>query len=138
MKRIRPYVYAGLGYNLDYRFNIKPEDTEINLANYSGYKYGTGSNSVSSGLSVNLVYDTRNNTINPMPGMYANQVYRVNPAFLGSNNTWSSLYLDASWNPAAGTGLRLKFNKGSNTNIGIDYGMSKGYRSITFNLGEAF
>ncbi|ALL06913.1 hypothetical protein AQ505_16295 [Pedobacter sp. PACM 27299] len=237
LKRIRPYFYAGLGYNLDYRFNIKPESADIDLANYTGYKYGTGSNSVSSGLSLNLVYDTRSNAINPLPGMYANLVYRINPTYLGSNNTWRSLYLDvrkyismnkenpnqqntlafwsyfwaaldsktpyldlpstgwdpynrsargidqnryrgrslfyleseyrrditrnglvgfvvfanvnsvsvsktqalfSSWKPAAGTGLRLKFNKGSNTNIGIDYGMSKGYKSLSFNLGETF
>ncbi len=167
--------------------------------------------------------------------MYGNLVYRINPGFLGSNNTWSSLYLDArkyiamnpakpnqqntlafwsyfwtvfnnkapyldlpstgwdpynrsargidqnryrgktllyleseyrrditnngllgfvvfanantvsgsgdlltAWRLATGTGLRIKFNKGSNTNIGIDYGISKGYNSIMFNLGEAF
>jgi hypothetical protein len=235
LKRIRPYLYAGLGYNLDYHFHIQPEDASIDLGNYSGYRYGTSSNSVSSGISLNLVYDTRNNAINPMPGMYGNLVYRINPVFLGSNNTWSSLYLDirkyismnpakpnqqntlafwsyfwtaldpktpyldlpstgwdpynrsargidqnryrgrslfyleseyrrditsngllgfvvftnvntisgskglfTSWRPAAGTGLRVKFNKGSNTNIGIDYGMSKAYRSVMFNLGEAF
>ncbi|MEO8885283.1 MAG: hypothetical protein ABI367_04410, partial [Mucilaginibacter sp.] len=43
-----------------------------------------------------------------------------------------------TWHPAAGTGLRIKFNKGSNTNIGIDYGFSKGYNALILNLGEAF
>lgn len=235
LKQIKPYLYAGLGYNLDYHFNIDPDDAAVNLEKYSGYESGTGSNSFSSGISLNVVYDTRNNAINPMPGMYGNLVYRINPTFLGSNNTWSSLYLDlrkyiamnpakpnqqntlafwsyfwtalsnktpyldlpstgwdpynrsargidqnryrgrtlfyleseyrrditrngllgfvvftnvntvsgsgsllTSWRPAAGTGLRIKFNKGSNTNISIDYGMSKGYSSVMFNLGEAF
>lgn len=235
LKRIKPYWYAGLGFNLDYRFNISTEDSFAELEQYSGYHYGTGKNSFSSGISLNLVYDTRNNSINPMPGMYGNLVYRVNPTFLGSNNNWSSIYLDlrkyipmnpekphqqntlalwsyfwtvlnhkapyldlpstgwdpynrsargidqnryrgrslfyaeseyrrditangllgfvvfanvntvsgsgslfTSWKPAAGTGLRIKFNKASNTNIGIDYGMSKGYSAILLNLGEAF
>jgi hypothetical protein len=44
----------------------------------------------------------------------------------------------SAWNPAVGTGLRIKFNKGSSTNICIDYGMSKGYSAIKLNLGEAF
>jgi hypothetical protein len=48
------------------------------------------------------------------------------------NNRFSGL------NPAGGTGLRIKFSKGSRTNIGIDYGFSKDYNSIIFNLGEAF
>jgi len=235
LKRVKPYLYAGLGYNLDYHFNIGPEDQATDLEAYSGYRYGTQRNSFSSGISLNVVYDNRNNAINPMPGMYGNLVYRVNPSFLGSDNTWTSIYLDVrkyiamnpakpnqqntlalwsyfwaalnsktpyldlpstgwdpynrsargidqnryrgrtlfyleseyrrditrngligfvvftnvntvsgskslftSWRPAAGTGLRLKFNKGSNTNIGVDYGVSKGYSSVVFNLGEAF
>jgi outer membrane protein assembly factor BamA len=183
---------------------------------------------------LNLLYDTRNNSINPLPGSYINLVYRVNATFFGSNYNWQSLYVDirkyvslnptkpnqqntfafwsyfwtvfnskapyldlpsigwdpyntsgrgidqnryrgktlfyaeseyrrditqngllgfvlfinansvsgpvlfSSWHPAGGGGLRIKFNKGSNTNIGIDYGISKGYRSIMFKLGEAF
>jgi len=236
LKKIKPYLFAGLGYNLDYRFNINTDDTTPNLEQYSGYQNGTGKNSFSSGISLNVVYDTRsNNSVNPLPGMYGNLVYRVNPAFLGSNNSWSSVYLDVrkyialnpekrsqqntlalwsyfwtvlnnktpyldlpstgwdpynrsargidqnryrgrtlfyaeseyrrditangllgfvvfanvntvsgsgslftSWKPAAGTGLRVKFNKLTNTNIGIDYGISKGYSAILLNLGEAF
>ena len=57
----------------------------------------------------------------------------------GNVNTVSgSNELFNSWRPAAGTGLRIKFNKGSNTNIGIDYGVSKHYQTVMFNLGEAF
>jgi len=44
----------------------------------------------------------------------------------------------SSWHPAAGGGLRIKFNKGSNTNIGLDYAVSKGYHTIVLNLGESF
>ena len=39
---------------------------------------------------------------------------------------------------AAGAGLRIKFNKGSGTNVGIDVGVSKGYAGVYFNLGETF
>ena len=235
LKRIKPYFFAGLGYNLDYRFNIDTDNPDVNLKQYTGYEHGTGKNSFSSGLSVNLIYDTRNNLINPMPGVYGNFVYRVNPTLLGSNHNWSSVYLDVrkyigmnpakksqqntlafwsyfwsalsnntpyldlpstgwdpynrsargidqnryrgktllyleseyrrditnngllgfvvftnvntvsgsgslftSWHPAVGAGARIKFNKGSNTNIGIDYGKSKGYSAIMLNLGEAF
>lgn len=235
LKRITPYFFAGAGYHLDYHLNIKTQDSIVNLKQYSGYEYGTGSNSFSSGFSLNLLYDTRNNSINSFPGSYANIVYRINPAIMGSNNSWQSLYIDVrkyislnkshsyqqntlafwsylwtvfnspapyldlpgigwdpynrsgrgidqnrysgktllyfeseyrrdltrngllgfvvfanintvsgagsqfgTWNPAAGTGLRIKFNKGSRTNIGIDYGFSKDYSSILFSLGETF
>ncbi|MEZ2336337.1 hypothetical protein AB6735_11925 [Mucilaginibacter sp. RCC_168] len=235
LKRITPYFFAGGGYNLDYHTNIKSDDPTVDLKQFTGYSYGTNGNSVSSGVSLNLLYDTRNNSINPLPGAYANVVYRINPTFLGSDDNWSSLYVDVrkyislnpanknqqntlafwsylwtvlgsnapyldlpsigwdpynrsgegidqnryrgkslfyfeseyrrdittngllgfvvfadvntvsgsgflfkSWHPAAGTGLRVKFNKGSNTNIGIDYAGSKGYSAIIFNIGESF
>jgi hypothetical protein len=58
--------------------------------------------------------------------------------FANVNTVSGSKTIFTSWHPAAGTGLRIKFNKGSNTNIAIDFGFSKGYHSVTFNLGEAF
>lgn len=235
LKRITPYFFAGGGYNIDYHSSVKSNNPNIDLKQFTGYNYGTGSSSVSSGINLSALYDTRNNSINPMPGSYVNIVYRINPAFLGSNDSWNSLYIDVrkyvplnpanknqqntlafwsyfwtvfnsnapyldlpsigwdpynrsgegidqnryrgkslfyfeseyrrditsngllgfvlfaninsisgsgtlftSWHPAAGTGLRIKFNKGSNTNIGIDYGFSKGYNAIILNLGETF
>lgn len=233
LRRVKPYFLAGIGYNLDYHINIKTINDTIGLAKYTGYNYGTGANknSVSSGFTFNFLYDSRNNSINPLPGAYGNFVYRVNPSFFG--NPWSSLYLDgrkyisfpdrkrkvvALWSyfwtalnnnvpyldlpgigydsyqrsgrgiqqnryrgkslwyaegeyrrdltingllgyvafanfnfitdpatkrlrgphPAIGAGLRLKFNKRSNTNIALDYALSKGYSGIYLNLGEVF
>jgi len=235
LKRIKPYLYAGIGYNLDWHFNVNSDDPAVDLPTYTKYAYGTKGSSFSSGVSLNVLYDTRNNSINPLPGAYANIVYRINPTFLGSSDNWQSIYIDvrkyislnpgkpnqqntlafwsylwkalnektpyldlpsigwdpnnrsgrgidqnryrgrtlfyleseyrrditengllgfvvftnvntvsgsgtlfSSWHPAAGTGLRIKFNKGSNTNIGIDYAGSKGYSSVLFSLGEAF
>lgn len=42
------------------------------------------------------------------------------------------------WHPAAGVGLRVKFNKFSRTNIAIDFGFSKGYQTVYLNIGETF
>ena len=235
LKQIKPYFFAGVGYNLDYHFDIKSNEPDTTLKQFTNYQYGTGTNSFSSGLTLNLLYDCRNNSVNPLPGTYANIIYRINPTFLGSNNYWNSLYVDVrkyislnkanpdqqntlafwsyiwtvfnnnvpyldlpsidwdsynrsgrgidqnryrgktlfyfeseyrrditengllgfvifsnvntvsgsgtlftSWNPAAGAGLRVKFNKGSNTNLCIDYGFSKDYNAIILNLGETF
>ena len=237
LKRIskRPYLFAGIGYNLDYHIDIRTANDTISLAKFAGYKYGTGQhvNSISSGLTFNLLYDSRTNEINPLPGWYYNVVLRVNPKFLGSEDNWYSLYLDArkyisfdrfkmntlafwsylwttmgtnspyldlpaiTWDAnqrsgrgfypsrytgrtlfdfeteyrrsitadellgfvvfmnmnsvtepnnsqfsyvhaAVGTGLRVKFNKHSGTNVGMDIAASKGYWAIYFSLGEAF
>jgi len=97
LKHITSSFFAGIGYNLDYYFGIEDDNsTSKTFSQFTNYKYGTqaGENSFSSGPSVNLLYDTRNNLINPMPGWYANLVYRYSMVGLGSNNNWQSLYVD--------------------------------------------
>jgi hypothetical protein len=42
------------------------------------------------------------------------------------------------WHPAAGAGLRIKFNKISRTNIALDIARSKDFTGIYLSLGEAF
>ena len=235
LKRITPYFYAGIGYATDYYINVNTGNSPVNLANFSGYQYGTteGANSFSSGLTFNLLYDTRQNSFNPIPGSFVNVIYRYDMGILGSDNNAQSVYIDlrkyvalsaggpknqlAFWlyywgastgtpylnlpsigndpyqrsgrgidqnryrgrnlvyfeteyrrditangllgfvlftninsatqanthtfnylNPAGGGGLRVKFNKKSDTNICIDYGISNGFSDINLALGEAF
>ena len=236
LKRIKPYLYVGVGYNLDYYIGVNT-NSAVSLTDFTGYPYGTarGANPVSSGATINLLYDTRQNLFNPIPGSYVNVVYRHNAEFIGSDDDAQSLYIDlrrylsltndpvhknmiAFWayywttltpgtpylslpsigmdpynrsgrgieqsryrgngliyfeseyrkditrdglfgfvvfaninsasqpggyhfeylNPALGTGLRVQFNKKSDTNICIDYGVSKGFSDLILSLGEAF
>jgi len=85
--------YAGAGYNLDYHYNIIASG---NLdKSISGFeKYGQTTASTSSGINLDLLYDSRRNSINPLGGEYANLVYRQNLTLLGSNNNWQSIELD--------------------------------------------
>jgi len=240
LKRITSYFFVGLGYAMDYYIDIENNDNSNNssatVASFTHYRFGTSTdqNSFSSGPTINLLYDTRKNDLNPLPGTYANLVYRNSAVIFGANNNWQSLYADfrkyvsltqsgpksvlafwsyywttlttgapfldlpaigmdpynrsgrgieqnrfrgkrliyfeseyrgditrngllgfvvfaninsASqlvnnrfeyWNPAAGTGLRIKFNKKSDTNICIDYGFSKDNSGFKIGLGEAF
>lgn len=94
LRNISNHFYIGLGYNLDYRIDIGLVHDEQDLSTFSGYAYGTGGNSISSGVSLNMLYDTRANSINPLDGCYAYLQYRVNPTLLGSDHLWRSLYLD--------------------------------------------
>jgi hypothetical protein len=96
LKRIKPYLFAGIGYDLDYHIRIHPDVDSLDLRKFAGYDRGIGNHvsSFSSGITFNLLYDTRNNIFNPLPGFYYNAVYRVNPQFLGSDNWWHSLYVD--------------------------------------------
>jgi hypothetical protein len=42
------------------------------------------------------------------------------------------------WHPAGGVGVRMKFNKYSDTNIGFDVAVSKGFVNVYLFIGEAF
>ncbi len=239
LKKITSYFFAGIGYNLDYYIDIENNDNSnitSNIANFTHYQFGTSTdkNSFSSGPSLVLLYDTRKNSLNPIPGVYANFIYRYNAEILGTNEPWQSIYADFRkyvsltgggpknilafwayywtvlgtaapylelptigmdpynrsgrgieqnryrgkrliyfeteyrrditqngllgfvlfaninsaaqqqsnhfdyWNPAAGTGLRIKFNKKSDTNICIDYGVREAFSTVILGLGEAF
>jgi len=239
LKKITSYFFAGIGYNLDYYIDIENNDGNTpanNIANFTHYAVGTSpdKNSFSSGPGVILLYDTRKNDLNPIPGVYANLIYRYNAEALGTTEPWQSFYADfrkyvaltdgapknmlafwvyywtvlgtaapylelpaigmdpynrsgrgiqqnryrgksliyfeseyrrditqngllglvlfanvnsaaqqqsdhfAYWNPAGGAGLRIKFNKKSDTNICIDYGVSKSFSTFIVGLGEAF
>ncbi len=95
LKRIRGGFFMGMGYDLDYRVNIRSKSDQ-SLADFTDYSWGTSEagSSVSSGLSLNLIFDTRSNSINTLDGNYANLQFRVNPTFMGSSDNWSSLYME--------------------------------------------
>jgi len=235
LKQVMPFIFAGVGYAMDYHINIKTIGDTMSLQKFTGYNAGTitGQNSFSSGLLFNVLYDSRVNVINPASGCYTSIVFRTNQQLLGSNTNWNSLVVDwrkylafkkdrqdvlALWayywtvlnrdvpyldlpsigwdsyqrsgrgfdqnryrgdglidleaeyrrditrnglfgfvvfanmnsvtepgtynfqylHPAAGLGVRIKFNKLSGTNVAIDYGASKGFSSFYINLGEVF
>ena len=76
-KKIIPDYYVGLGYNLDYHFNIN-ETGDIDHMESEFKKYGLTDHSTSSGLNINLLYDSRRNPINPLGGAYASILIKNN------------------------------------------------------------
>jgi outer membrane protein assembly factor BamA len=93
LKNFLPNFYAGLGYFLDYHWNIK-ESGLPNGDSSDAIKYGLPPKTVSSGPAINLLYDNRKNSINPDQGLYASVVYRPNFTFMGSDANWQSLIID--------------------------------------------
>jgi len=229
LKKAAPHFYVGAGLMVDKHWHITQE--KIKQTDFDNY--GFKSESISSGVSLNVLSDTRNNPINAYKGYFANAVVRFNTTILGSNDNWTSLVLDlrkyykiggknivlSLWNydwltlngnapyldlpstawdsynnigrgytqsrfrspdllyieselrfnlsknqlfgavlfanaqsysefpskkfekiiPGFGTGLRLKFNKHSKTNLALDYGLGiDGSGGIFVNLGEVF
>lgn len=93
LKKIEKNFYSGLGYDLDYHYNITANGTPNQSLN--DYRlYGRTTSSISSGVTFNVLYDNRTNSINPRNGTYANIIYRPNLKLLGSDNNWQSLTLD--------------------------------------------
>jgi len=92
LRKVSNNFYAGLGYNLDYHWGIHEDGIEGKETDFA--KYGEATKTVSSGLTANLLYDDRENSINPSGGTYVNVILRNNYKFLGSDNNWQSLLVD--------------------------------------------
>jgi len=93
MRHITGNFYAGAGYGFDYHWNIS-HTGPVNGAPSDYTAYGAAETTVSSGISVNMLYDNRDNSINPSDGFYAAAQYKDNVTYLGSNSNWRSLIID--------------------------------------------
>ncbi|MEN8228995.1 MAG: BamA/TamA family outer membrane protein [Bacteroidota bacterium] len=103
LKRIQDTrFFAGLGYHLD--IHSKIDDNLLNLDTVpqiltSHYTYQTihgisTEKYILSGISLNALYDSRDNAVNPYSGRYAFANLRINPTFLGSDKSSSILWLE--------------------------------------------
>jgi outer membrane protein assembly factor BamA len=86
-------LYAGIGYDFDYFWNIQeinpPPGEESDFQ-----KYGLFNTEKASGISIILKYDSRRNPINPEKGIFANIVFQPKFTFMGSDANWQSLLLE--------------------------------------------
>jgi outer membrane protein assembly factor BamA len=93
MRQVNKNVCVGLGYSLDYHWNIA-ETNNPEIVNTDFDKYGYSNTSVSSGITLNFQFDNRLNSNNPAKGVYANLQIRDNLTVLKSDNNWQSATLD--------------------------------------------
>lgn len=77
LKHILGDFYAGAGYIIDYHGNVTHKGP-LDGAPSDYTAYGPQSNTISSGLTFQLLYDTRDNSIYPDNGLYASVQYRDN------------------------------------------------------------
>ena len=100
LRQIRKNLFAGVGYHLDMYQNI--EDKNLDLANnkltdhyiYSIQRGLSPEKYSVSGVSVNVVYDSRDNQINPYKGIYASGSYKLNSTALGSTRDSEFAWLE--------------------------------------------
>jgi len=94
-RRALSHLYAGVGYALDLFSDI----TDVRAAageqtRFSAYPYGTSGRSLSSGMSLDLLWDGRDSPVAATRGQYLLARYRFDPALLSGASGWSTLYLD--------------------------------------------
>ena len=93
LRHITGNLYAGLGYIIDDHWNVTDKGNDNGtVSDYS--VYGKNAHSIASGLTFNVLLDSRDNAINPSKGGYVSLQYRDNYKFLGSTNDWRSLIID--------------------------------------------
>lgn len=93
LRKITNNMYAGVGYNMDYFYDIKELNPPPNKTT-DFQTYGYNNTEFSSGFTFNYLYDTRTNPINPERGSFVNIIYRPNLVIFGNTATWRSLVID--------------------------------------------
>ena len=101
-KKISKNFYAGIGINIDYHYNIQDEKMSLTLPSilltahylynksngFSTTKYSTN------GMSLNFMYDSRDNSINAYKGIFAQLSFRTNTEWMGSSKASNTLFYD--------------------------------------------
>ncbi len=90
VKELFPNFYAGVGYALDYHYKITDSGNKTDFQSYND----SATKTVSSGILLNIAYDSRHNNNNPQGGIFASVTYRPNFTFLGSDQNWQMLQFD--------------------------------------------
>jgi hypothetical protein len=91
-RAVTPDLLIGIGYNFDKHYKVKNIDTAP-VTNSEAY--GVAKSAISSGIVVNVLYDTRRNENSPVAGgWYANFSFIQNTKALKSTTNYSSVYSD--------------------------------------------
>lgn len=97
---VKNNYYVGAGVHLDWYSAIDDENLDVangQLTHHYEYsqKYGYNDKQYAvNGVSLNLMYDSRDNQINTNNGMFANINYRFNPAFNENQKSSDVLFME--------------------------------------------
>lgn len=100
LKNLIPNCYIGLGYSLEYYYDIESIDSSGNKlspsynSTYSKIHGYDSSSYISSGFVLNLNYDSRDNPINAYKGILADVKYYNYKSFFGSSQNWENIYYE--------------------------------------------
>ncbi len=86
-------LYAGLGYYIDYIWNIREVNPPPGVIT-SFQRYGLSSTESANGPVVRVLFDSRINPLNSFNGFYGSVVYHPSMVSLGSSSNWTSIQVD--------------------------------------------
>jgi hypothetical protein len=89
-------LYAGAGYHFEHYYNIVDLDTVPGeLSPFQEYSGVGTTQTTSSGVSGQLLYDSRDSPVYPTAGQYAAAAFYLYPTWLGSNDSWQAMILES-------------------------------------------
>lgn len=102
LRQLKSKFYGGVGYHLDAHTNIVDVLLDLEAENpvitshyaYSVVKGIDPTGYTTSGISANLVYDSRDHTVNTYFGHFAQISFRSNSRFLASDTNFDQLYVE--------------------------------------------
>lgn len=101
LRKIVKNLYGGLGYSLEFYWDIKTIDTDDKIiypsihTEYSKLHGFDSSKYLSSGIVLEVNYDSRDNTVNTYKGMMLDMKYYNYNKIFGSTSNWQSYSYEA-------------------------------------------
>lgn len=94
-RRVFHDLYVGVGGYFDRYYAVADRGARAGRENvFTAYPYGTSGPYGNVGLSLDALWESRDNPVNARSGYYLSGKYRVSPRWLGSSYDWQSLYVD--------------------------------------------
>src|SRR5207249_273316 len=95
MRRITGRIYAGLGWDYDYFWNIHEVDTPAGVRTTGFERYTQGrTTEQGSGPVVAALYDSRDNPINATKGWLLKADFHMHPQLSGNATSWNAFIID--------------------------------------------
>ena len=92
-KKVSNTLYAGVGLDADFYWHIKEINPDSSIKT-DFEQYGLYKDETAVGPVLNLLLDSRPNSINADKGSYLNILYRPKFKFMGSDANWQSMLLE--------------------------------------------
>jgi len=99
-RRVKGPVYVGLGFHYDDYMDIVDERAVAGESTpFTQYSGGAPTRTRSSGVSLNLLAETRDNLVNPSSGYYLSATFRDYLGALGSDEDWQEYWAETRLYP---------------------------------------